>query len=132
MRYPYMSPRSGGPPRPELPTSVFGPSGTRIVWGLIDPTRPISTVPLKVARRIGILPESGVDAIDRLEAEVDVEILIGERPIRWSVPVVFDATEEEVRWGLVGFLDLFDVLLRGPIGSFSIELSGELPPARPR
>ena len=130
MRHPYIPPPSGGHPRPELIARVHGPNGFRNVWGLIDPSRTVSTIPLDIGRRIGVVSSEDAELDLQREAEVDVEILIGEQLVRWSTTVTFSETDPEARWGLRGFLDHFDVLLRGPLGYFTVDVAEALPPPR--
>ena len=109
--------------RPIVSTRLFGPFGSRLFDGCLDCASDDTIFPLSLARRLGIdltgapqgeaQPVGGI-VVSYSYATVRLRITDGIETCEWPSTVGF--VDLPLRWALLGhagFLDFFDVQLRG-------------------
>jgi hypothetical protein len=140
LEFPYMH-LPGGISRPIIAVAIEGPSGRRLVDGLLDTGSDRTIFPQREAKAIGIQLPAQVDgsiktaggvAIAYRLAEVILELRTIGSVVRWKTPVAFaDDALSLVHFGTRGFLQYFDATFKGPEGKVLLDASPSLPSAGP-
>ena len=136
LEFPFMS-LPGGITRPIVAVEVEGPSGCRILDGLLDTGSDRTILPSREASAIGIaLPSTpdgwfktagGVSIPYRLD-EVVLELRASGSTIRWKTSVAFaDDPLSLIHLGQRGFLEFFHTTFMGPEKKVLLEPRSSLP-----
>jgi hypothetical protein len=123
LEFPYMQ-LPGGITRPIIAIVIEGPSGRRLLDGLLDTGSDRTIFPRREATAIGIplpapadgtIKTAGVVAIDYRLADVVLELRGSGLPVRWKTPVAFaDDPLSLIHLGTRGFLEYFHCTFLGP------------------
>lgn len=123
LAFPYMH-LPGGVSRPIIAVAIEGPSGRRLVDGLLDTGSDRTIFPEREAQAIGISLGANPDASIRTAggvsiayrlAEVVLELRSSGSSLRWKTLVAFaDERLTLVHLGYRGFLEYFHCTFQGP------------------
>ncbi len=136
--FPYMH-LPGGVSRPIIAVAVIGPTGRRLVDGLLDTGSDRTIFPQREAQAIGVslgaAPDGsirtagGVSIAYRL-AEVVLQLRSSGSSVRWKTPVAFaDERLTMVHLGYRGFLEYFHCTFQGPERKVVLDARPTLPTA---
>jgi Aspartyl protease len=131
----------GGISRPIIAVVIEGPSGRRLVDGLLDTGSDRTIFPQREAKAIGIQLPAQVDGaintaggatIAYRMVEVVLEIRTIGSVARWKTPVAFaEDTLSLVHFGTRGFLQYFHSTFMGPEEKVLLDARPSLPSAGP-
>jgi len=147
MRFSYtglisLAPDTGEPTaifRPEIPITIYGPLGSREIVALVDTGADNTILPEAAARALGIplVPARGPaarafggQAISLSYADVEVELVHSDAPLRWTAQVFFmsmGADDETVVLGHQGFLEYFTAMFIGDECVLDLVPNADLP-----
>ena len=134
--FPYMQ-LPGGLRRPVIAVMVHGPSGRRLIDGLLDTGSDRTILPEREARILGvtlpaepdgIIQTAGGVAIAYRLADVILEIRTTIRSARWKTSVAFAQEPLSIlHLGTRGFLEFFHATFRGPESQIVLDPQPSLP-----
>jgi hypothetical protein len=123
LEFPYMR-LPGGIVRPILAVTIEGPSGRRLLDGLVDSGSDRTIFPQREATAIGITLPAKPDGLIKTAAgtaiayrlaDVVLELRAIGSVVRWKTPVAFaEDPLSLIHLGTRGFLQYFHCLLMGP------------------
>lgn len=138
VEFPYMR-LPGGILRPTIPVVIHGPTGKRLLDGLLDTGSDRTISPQREATAIGIqLPLSpdghirtaGGLAIAYRLADTVLELRVSGASVRWTASVAFaEDPLNIIHLGNRGFLEFFHCTFQGPEKKVVLDARPSMPPA---
>lgn len=138
--FPYMR-LPGGITRPIIAVAIEGPSGKRLLDGLVDSGSDRTIFPQREAKSLGIqlpimadgsIKTAGGAAIAYRLADAVLELRATGSLVRWKTPVAFaEDPLSLIHLGTRGFLQYFHCMLMGPEERVLLDPRSSLPTAGP-
>jgi hypothetical protein len=140
LEFPYMQ-LPGGIARPIVAAVLEGPTGRRLLDGLLDTGSDRTIFPQREAKAIGVrlpatpygtIKTAGGVAIAYRVAEVVLELRAAGAVVRWKTPAAFaEDPLSVIHFGTRGFLEYFHSTFMDPEGKVVLDPQQSLPLAGP-